>query len=160
VSSADVYTDIEQQGSALCADEPNLIANLANLSALIFERLEDVNWAGFYINEHGADETLVLGPFQGKVACVRIPFGQGVCGTAAASRTTQLVADVHAFPGHIACDADSNAEIVLPIVVNDKVVAVLDIDSPRSGRFDENDRAGVEGLSKLLQSFDWSPYAG
>ncbi|MGX5914182.1 GAF domain-containing protein [Aliidiomarina sp. Khilg15.8] len=160
MTSADVYTEIEQQGSALCADEPNLIANLANLSALMFERLEEVNWVGFYMNEHGADETLVLGPFQGKVACVRIPFGKGVCGTAAASRTTQLVADVHAFAGHIACDADSNAEIVLPIVVNDKVVAVLDIDSPRSGRFDENDRRGVEGLLKLLQSFDWSAYAG
>lgn len=160
MTSADVYSDIEQQATALCADEPNLIANLANISALIFERLDDVNWAGFYLNEQGADDTLVLGPFQGKVACVRIPFGQGVCGTAAASRTTQLVADVHAFPGHIACDADSNAEIVLPIVVKDKLVAVLDIDSPRSGRFDENDRRGIEGLANLLQSFDWSAYAG
>ncbi|RUO25720.1 GAF domain-containing protein [Aliidiomarina minuta] len=153
-----LYLEITQQAEALCADEPDLIANLANISALLYERLDNINWAGFYINEQAQDQTLVLGPFQGKVACVRIPFGQGVCGSAAAEKQTKLVTDVHAFPGHIACDAASNSEIVIPIVKEQQVVAVLDIDSPDLGRFNEDDQAGLEKLLNLLESLNWSFY--
>ncbi|WP_040799520.1 GAF domain-containing protein [Nocardia higoensis] len=141
------YRLLGAQAEALVDGEPDRIANAANLSALIFHSLPDVNWAGFYFAD---GEELVVGPFQGKPACVRIPFGAGVCGTAAATRTTQLVADVHAFPGHIACDADSRSEIVVPLVRGGVVVGVLDLDSPRPGRFDEVDRAGLEALAKIF----------
>ncbi|RUO38837.1 GAF domain-containing protein [Aliidiomarina shirensis] len=134
------------------AGEPNLIANLANISAVLFDQLDNLNWLGFYLAE---GEELVLGPFQGKVACVRIPFGKGVCGTAASSQTIQRIADVHEFPGHIACDAASNSEIVLPIVVDGKTVAVLDIDSPITNRFTDIDEAGLAALLPLLASLNW-----
>lgn len=150
--NAEHYQSLHQQLNALVAGEPNLIANLANISAVLFEHLDDLNWLGFYLTE---GEELVLGPFQGKVACVRIPFGKGVCGTAASSQTIQRIADVHAFPGHIACDAASNSEIVLPIVVDGKTVAVLDIDSPLTNRFSEIDEAGLAALLPLLASLNW-----
>jgi L-methionine (R)-S-oxide reductase len=122
---------------AVFEGEPDLIANCANMAALLFQTLPDVNWAGFYLLQ---GDTLVLGPFQGNVACVRIPLGRGVCGTAAMERRTVVVADVHAFPGHIACDAASRSEIVVPILNGDRLVGVLDIDSPVPGRFSERDR--------------------
>lgn len=131
------------QADSLTRGEGNLIANLANLSALLNEFLATINWCGFYLTE---GEQLVLGPFQGKAACIRIPFGKGVCGTAAATAQVQRVADVHAFSGHIACDAASESEIVLPICVDGVVVAVLDIDSPIQGRFSETDQQGLEAL--------------
>ena len=121
---------------------------MANAAALLYDALEDVNWAGFYLLR---DDRLVLGPFQGKVACIHIPMGKGVCGTAAERDETQVVPDVHAFPGHIACDSASNAEIVLPIHRDGGVVAVLDIDSPVIGRFTEADRAGLEGFVRVLE---------
>ncbi|MCL5255098.1 MAG: GAF domain-containing protein [Gammaproteobacteria bacterium] len=144
-----------KQLDALTADEPDLIANLANISAFLYDQLADLNWLGFYLSQ--GDE-LVLGPFQGKVACVRIPFGKGVCGTAASSREVQRVADVHAFAGHIACDSASNSEIVLPVIVNDRVVAVLDIDSPSLNRFSAEDEAGLSLLMPLLASLNWQQY--
>ena len=121
---------------------------MANAAALLYDVLEDVNWAGFYLLRDGR---LVLGPFQGKVACIHIPLGQGVCGTAARRDETQVVPDVHAFPGHIACDSASNAEIVVPIHKDGRVVAVLDIDSPVRGRFTAADRSGLEGLVRVLE---------
>ena len=130
---------------------PHKIANLANASALLWQMLEDINWAGFYLMEEGK---LVLGPFQGKPACIEIPLGKGVCGTAAAERKTQLVSDVHAFPGHIACDCASNSEIVVPILVGGEVRAVLDIDSPSFGRFTEEDREGLESFVRILEEAD------
>ncbi len=145
----DLYRDLSSALESLTADEPDAIANMANASALLMQYLPDLNWAGFY---RVVDDVLVLGPFQGKAACIRIAMGKGVCGTAAATRTTQLVADVHAFPGHIACDADSRAELVVPIVVGDRLVGVLDLDSPVQGRFDEDDRAGCEALMAVLGS--------
>ncbi|MBY6223374.1 GAF domain-containing protein [Ferrimonas balearica] len=141
------YSSLLAQAKALTDGEPNLIANLSNLSALLYHGLGRVNWAGFYLKE---GEGLVLGPFQGNVACVRIPWGKGVCGTAAASGEVQRVEDVHAFAGHIACDAASNSEIVLPILVNGEVVAVLDIDSPEFGRFTEEDQTGLEPIAELI----------
>ncbi|RUO22406.1 GAF domain-containing protein [Aliidiomarina iranensis] len=150
--TAEHYQSLKEQLQALVADEPNLIANLANISAVLYEQLDNLNWLGFYLTE---GEELVLGPFQGKVACVRIPFGKGVCGTAASSQTIQRIADVHAFPGHIACDAASNSEIVLPIVVNGKTVAVLDIDSPSTDRFTAMDEAGLAALLPLLVDLNW-----
>ncbi len=143
------YADLNRDFNALMAGETSFLAIMANTSALLFERLEEVNWAGFYLLE---GETLVLGPFQGKLACVRIPMGTGVCGTAAATRTVQRVADVHAFDGHIACDAASNAEIVLPLVVENQIIGVLDIDSTQYGRFDQQDEQGLSLLAKNLQS--------
>lgn len=143
------------QVDALCEGEPNLIANLANVSAVLFDQLQDINWAGFYLvadTIQGDDKELVLGPFQGKAACVRIPIGKGVCGTAAALNQTQLVEDVHAFDGHIACDAASNSEIVVPINVDGKLVAVLDIDSPSLSRFDAEDQAGLVQLVSFVES--------
>lgn len=137
------YQSLTQQALALCAGEPNRIAKLANLSALLNLALDDINWVGFYLREQ---DTLVLGPFQGKPACVRIPMGKGVCGTAAASGRIQRVANVHEFTGHIACDGASNAEIVLPLGQGDDIWAVLDIDSPVYGRFDEQDEAGLGQL--------------
>ena len=134
---AELYRQLIEAADALTAGEPDPIANMANLSALIWESLPDLNWAGFYRNVGGE---LVLGPFQGRAACIRIPFGKGVCGTAAATREPQLVEDVHAFPGHIACDSASASELVVPVVHEERLLAVLDLDSPRVARFDEEDR--------------------
>jgi GAF domain-containing protein len=146
-SKADLYRDLLSALDALTADEPDGIANMANASALIWQYLPDLNWAGFY---RMVGDELVLGPFQGKAACIRIALGKGVCGTAAATRTTQLVEDVHAFPGHIACDAASRSELVVPIVRDGVLVAVLDLDSPEPARFDAEDAAGCEALAALL----------
>lgn len=146
-SKAELYRDLLAALDALTAGEPDAIANMANAASLIWQYLPDLNWAGFYRNVEGA---LVLGPFQGKAACIRIPFGKGVCGVAAASGETQLVEDVHAFPGHIACDAASNAELVVPIAHEGRLIGVLDLDSPTRGRFDAEDVAGCEALMALL----------
>lgn len=137
------YTLLNQQALAIIDSEYDLIANMANISALLFNQLSNVNWAGFYLYK---ENQLVLGPFQGQVACIRIPMGKGVCGTAAEQRQTLCVKDVHEFDGHIACDAASNAEIVIPIIINDRLIAVLDIDSPIISRFDDEDKKGLEGL--------------
>lgn len=147
-SKADLYRELAGALDALTADEPDAIANMANAAALLWQYLPDLNWAGFYRMVAGE---LVLGPFQGKPACIRIPLGKGVCGAAAASRQTQLVADVHAFAGHIACDAASASELVVPIVAADgRLVGVLDLDSPSAGRFDADDAAGCEALVALI----------
>ncbi|MBK0094858.1 GAF domain-containing protein [Erwinia sp. S63] len=150
------YEDLNRDVRALLAGETSFLAALGNCSALLFERLEGVNWAGFYLLTE--PNTLVLGPFQGKIACVRIPVGKGVCGTAIAEDKVQLVEDVHAFPGHIACDAASNAEIVIPLKVNGTVVGVLDIDSTVYSRFDNEDQTGLvaltDGLCEVLAGSD------
>ena len=143
------YQTLVKQAQGLISGEHNVIANMANLSALLFTTLEDINWAGFYLMDSA--EELVLGPFQGNPACIRIPVGKGVCGTAAATCETQLVEDVHAFAGHIACDAASNSEIVIPVFKDNKVIAVLDIDSPSLARFDEQDKIGLEALVKAFE---------
>jgi len=137
------YTLLNQQAIAIIVSEYDLIANMANISALLFNQLSDINWAGFYLYK---ENQLVLGPFQGQVACIRIPMGKGVCGTAAEQRQTQCVKDVHEFAGHIACDAASNSEIVIPIIINNRLIAVLDIDSPIISRFDDDDKQGLESL--------------
>ena len=137
------YTLLDSQAQALLRDEPDALANAANFVALLYNALDDVNWLGIYVLR--GDE-LVLGPFQGQPACVHIPVGNGVCGTAAATLETQRVADVHAFPGHIACDAASRSEIVVPLVVDGSLVGVLDIDSPSLDRFSADDQAGIERL--------------
>jgi len=142
-----LYRDLEQALDALTIDEPDAIANMANAAALIWQYLPDLNWAGFY---RAAGEELVLGPFQGKPACIRIPIGQGVCGAAAATRQAQCIADVHAFPGHIACDAASASELVVPIVVDGRLIGVLDLDSPVPSRFDAVDVGGCTRLVALL----------
>ena len=142
------YTELNARLQSLIAGVPHEIANLANASALLWESLEDINWAGFYRMEDGR---LVLGPFQGKPACIEIPVGRGVCGTAVAGDRTQLVYDVHAFPGHIACDSASNSEIVVPLHRGNEVVGVLDIDSPLIGRFTERDRTGLEAFARILE---------
>lgn len=142
------YKLINAQVQALISDESDMIANMANIAAVLFNTLEQINWAGFYLFKH---DQLVLGPFQGQPACIRIPMGRGVCGTAASSLQTIVVKDVHAFAGHIACDAASNSEIVVPIIVNKQLVAVLDIDSPVIDRFDEHDRQGLEALASIFQ---------
>lgn len=144
---AELYRDILSALDALTADEPDGIANMANAAALLWQYLPDLNWAGFYRMLDGA---LVLGPFQGKPACIRIALGAGVCGTAAETGETQLVADVHAFPGHIACDAASASELVVPIVRDGVVIGVLDLDSPIASRFDEEDARGGEAIAALL----------
>jgi len=141
------YELLAAQLEALLADERDFVANAAQFSAFLFHELGDLNWAGFYLNK---GEQLVLGPFQGKVACVRIPFGRGVCGTAASSRQTQRVEDVHAFPGHIACDSASNSELVVPLVKNGRLIGVLDLDSPSTARFSPDDQAGVERLVAIF----------
>lgn len=146
---AEDYPVLRAQITALIADEPSLIANLANAAALLWHGLKDINWAGFYLYEESSNQ-LVLGPFQGLPACVRIPLGRGVCGTAAAERVTQLVADVHAFPGHIACDAQSRSEIVVPLIRNGELIGVLDIDSPLLERFNELDQQWLEEIASLL----------
>ena len=143
------YKALNAQLKALTEGIPYKIANLANASALLWEYLQDINWAGFYMMEGGA---LVLGPFQGKTACIRIPVGKGVCGTAVAENATQRVADVHVFPGHIACDCASNSEIVVPIRQNGAIIGVLDIDSPLKNRFTEADQEGLEAFVKILES--------
>jgi len=143
-----LYADLLQALDGLTAGEPDDIANMANAAALIWETLPDLNWAGFYRNVGGE---LVLGPFQGRAACIRIPFGKGVCGAAAATLQPQRVDDVHAFPGHIACDAASQSELVVPIVgANGELIAVLDLDSPHKSRFDAEDEAGCVALCQVL----------
>lgn len=150
------YEDLNRDVRALLAGETSFLVALSNCSALLFERLEGVNWAGFYLLTE--PNTLVLGPFQGKIACTRIPVGQGVCGTAISEYRVQRVEDVHAFPGHIACDAASNAEIVIPLKVNGTVVGVLDIDSTVYSRFDSEDESGLvaltDGLCDVLAGSD------
>ncbi len=155
LAAQELYRDLIAAADALTADEPDAVANMANVAALLWEFLPDLNWAGFYrvapAKSGGADE-LVLGPFVGRPACIRIPFGKGVCGAAAESRATQLVADVHAFPGHIACDAASQSELVVPVLRDGTVVAVIDLDSPSPARFTAEDAAGIEALAALLSA--------
>ena len=143
----ELYRELLSAADALTAGEPDGVANMANVAALLWQLLPELNWAGFY---RAIEGELVLGPFCGRPACIRIPFGQGVCGAAAASGESQLVADVHAFPGHIACDAASRSELVVPVVRDGAVVAVIDLDSPRQARFDTDDRTGLEALARLL----------
>jgi GAF domain-containing protein len=155
---ADAYRELHSQLTGLLAGERDALANFANMSALLYEALPDVNWTGFYFLR---GQELVLGPFQGRVACVRIALGSGVCGSAAARRETVIVPDVHAFPGHIACDAASRSEIVIPLLHQGQLLGVLDIDSPRLARFDHEDRAGLEPLvDVLLRSSDLNRLAG
>ena len=142
------YQELNESLAAVIDDVPHLVANLANASALLYDRMKDLNWAGFYLEKEGR---LVLGPFQGKPACVEIEWGKGVCGTAAETDEVQLVPNVHEFAGHIACDSASNSEIVIPIHLNDKVFGVLDIDSPLFSRFDEEDRAGLSAFVKIIE---------
>ena len=142
-----LYPEIHRLLQAVLTGESDQIANLANAAALLFWSLPAVNWAGFYLLK---ERELVLGPFQGKIACVRIKLGQGVCGSAAEQRQTLVVPNVHEFPGHIACDSASNSEIVVPIVKNDALVGVLDIDSPEFARFDDNDKTGLEEFVRIL----------
>src|SRR3954464_749243 len=144
---ATMYRDLASALGGLVAGEPDAIANMANAAALIWESLPDLNWVGFYRNIGGE---LVLGPFQGRPACIRIPFGTGVCGVAAATRQVQRVDDVNAFPGHIACDSASNSEIVVPLIRDGELIAVLDLDSPKTGRFTQEDEAGVVKLAEIL----------
>jgi GAF domain-containing protein len=144
---ATMYRDLLSALEGLTAGEPDPIANMANAAALIWETLPDLNWAGFYRN---VDGELVLGPFQGRPACIRIPFGKGVCGAAAETLRVQRVEDVHAFPGHIACDAASASELVVPIGRDGQLIAVLDLDSPTAGRFTEEDEAGCVAVCELL----------
>ena len=147
------YRTLNAQLSALVGGVPHRTANLANAAALLYHTLDGLNWAGFYLLE---GDTLVLGPFQGRPACIEIPVGRGVCGTAVAEGRTQLVPDVHQFPGHIACDSASNSEIVVPIRADGKIVGVLDLDSPHLGRFTEEDQAGLEELVRILGSEGWT----
>jgi L-methionine (R)-S-oxide reductase len=141
------YSNLRSQLRSLLADERDFIANAANLSSLLYHSIPDLNWAGFYFHKH---DELVLGPFQGQPACVRIAIGKGVCGTAAKQRQTIIVDNVHDFPGHIACDSASNSEIVVPIIRDDQLIGVLDLDSPSVGRFDEED---AQGLNELVEVF-------
>lgn len=154
--AAERYRELVAAADALTDGEPDAVANMANVAALLWEFLPDLNWAGFYriapVKTGGADE-LVLGPFVGRPACIRIPVGRGVCGAAAESRATQLVADVHAFPGHIACDAASASELVVPVLnAQGAVVAVIDLDSPTPARFTQEDAEGIEALAAMLSS--------
>ena len=142
-----LYAGLAEQLTALIGDEPEWLANAANAAALIFASLPELNWAGFYLLKDGE---LVLGPFQGQPACIRIALGRGVCGTAATTRATQCVVDVEAFPGHIACDAASRSELVVPLLRGDTLLGVLDLDSPLVGRFDGDDAAGVEQLAAII----------
>jgi len=145
--TATLYRDLASALASLVDGEPDPVANMANAAALIWETLPDLNWAGFYRNVGGE---LVVGPFQGRPACIRIKFGEGVCGAAAATLEVQRIDDVHAFPGHIACDAASNSEIVVPIVRDGKLIAVLDLDSPKTARFTADDEAGCVRLGEIL----------
>ena len=144
---ATLYRDLAQALEALIGDETDAVANMANAAGLIWESLPDLNWAGFYRNVGGE---LVIGPFQGRPACIRIPFGTGVCGVAAETRQVQRVEDVHAFPSHIACDSASNSEIVLPLIRDGELLGVLDLDSPKHARFDEEDEAGLRKVAEIL----------
>ena len=144
---ADLYAELAGQLEGITSGEPDEIANLANAAAILFHGLPDLNWVGFYLIQ-GSE--LVLGPFQGRPACIRIGLGAGVCGKAAATRETQIVADVHAFPGHIACDAASRSELVVPLVDRGQLLGVLDLDSPRLARFDAEDAAGLEKFAAVL----------
>ena len=148
-SKAELYDRLAAQVSSLLAGERDLIANAANFSALIYHSLPDLNWAGFYFEKDGE---LVLGPFQGQPACVRIKVGQGVCGAGAAKCETIIVANVHEFPGHIACDSASNSEIVVPLMKGSRLIGVLDLDSPVRSRFDHEDARGLESLVRILLS--------
>jgi GAF domain-containing protein len=155
---AELYRQLVEAADALTQGEPDAIANMANVSALLWESLPDLNWAGFYRN---VGSELVLGPFQGRAACIRIPFGKGVCGTAAATREPQCIDDVHAFPGHIACDSASASELVVPIVHEGRLLGVLDLDSPRLARFDAEDVAGcVRLIQRLAQRLSAGSKAG
>src|SRR5436190_1478154 len=149
ISKRELYDQLAPQLSSLLAGERDLIANASNCAALIFHSLPDLNWAGFYFAKDGE---LVLGPFQGKPACVRIRLGQGVCGAGAAKCETVIVPNVHEFPGHIACDSDSNSEIVVPLMKGSRLIGVLDLDSPSKSRFDQEDARGLEGLVRILLS--------
>lgn len=144
---SEMYRELVQSADALTSTETDSVANMSNIAALLWEFLPDVNWTGFY---RVIDGELVLGPFQGKAACIRIPFGRGVCGTAAQTGETQLVEDVHAFPGHIACDANSASELVVPVMRDGKVIAVIDLDSPSLNRFDNDDVLGIESLVGVI----------
>ena len=151
MTSSTFYSQLTAQARSLVEGERDMIANMANISALLFNQMDDVNWAGFYLYK---EDQLVLGPFQGQPACIRIPMGKGVCGTAAATNTVQRIEDVHQFEGHIACDAASNSEIVIPIVVNNQLIGVLDIDSPNLSRFTAEDEAGLcEIVGVLSRTF-------
>ncbi len=147
LSKPELYRELAAAAVALTDGEPDAVANMANVAALIWQFVPRLNWAGFY-RAQGSE--LVLGPFMGKPACIRIPFGQGVCGAAAASGETQLVPDVHAFPGHIACDAASRSELVVPVLREGAVIAVIDLDSPEPDRFDAEDARGIEALASLI----------
>lgn len=149
MNKVEEYKLLLKQVEAVTADEPDVIANMANISALLFENLSNVNWVGFY---RLMSNELVLGPFQGKVACIRIPIGKGVCGTSVSQAATMRIANVHDFSGHIACDSESNSEIVIPIELNGKIIAVLDIDSPLHNRFDECDQNGLEAIIIAFQN--------
>lgn len=143
----EAYRQLREAADALTAGEPDGVANMANVAALLWDFLPDLNWAGFY---RMIDSELVLGPFMGRPACIRIPLGKGVCGVAAKDAASQLVEDVHAFPGHIACDSDTNSELVVPVVRNEAVIAVIDLDSPQRARFDDEDLRGIEELAKVI----------
>ena len=143
------YQQLVQQIEAIVAGEKDLVANMANISAILYWSLKNVNWVGFYLVK---EQQLVLGPFHGQPACIRIPIGRGVCGTAVSEKTIQVVEDVHQFSGHIACDANTNSEIVLPIYYNDKIIAVLDLDSPILNRFDEADKMGLSQIKRILEA--------
>ena len=144
---SDMYRELVKSADALTSGETDGVANMSNIAALLWEFLPDVNWTGFY---RVVDGELVLGPFQGKAACIRIPFGRGVCGAAAQTGETQLVEDVHAFPGHIACDANSASELVVPVIRDGHVIAVVDLDSPSRGRFDDYDVLGIQSLVAVI----------
>ena len=144
---SDMYRELVRSADALTSGETDGVANMSNIAALLWEFLPDVNWTGFY---RVVDGELVLGPFQGKAACIRIPFGRGVCGAAAQTGETQLVEDVHAFPGHIACDANSASELVVPVMRNGQMIAVVDLDSPSRGRFDQDDVLGIQSLVAVI----------
>ncbi len=152
LDTAERYRQLCDAADALTLGEPDAVANMANVAALLWEFVPNLNWAGFYrMGQNSAgDDELVLGPFAGRPACIRIPLGQGVCGTAAKDSATQLVEDVHAFPGHIACDAVTQSEVVVPVLRDGKVIAVIDLDSPNPARFTAEDAAGVEKLAELL----------
>ncbi len=143
----EAYRQLVDAAEALTAGEPDGVANMANMAALLWDFLPELNWAGFY---RVVEDELVLGPFMGRPACIRIPMGQGVCGTAAKDAATQLVEDVHAFPGHIACDAVTSSELVVPVVRDGTVIAVIDLDSPAKARFDAEDAAGIEALAAAI----------
>jgi L-methionine (R)-S-oxide reductase len=154
ISKTELYAELLRAADALTDGESDGVANMANIASLLWQYLPDLNWAGFYRmgkSKTGEDE-LVLGPFQGKAACIRIPLDKGVCGVAALTGQSQCVDDVHAFPGHIACDADSRSELVVPVIKNGKVIAVIDLDSPKPSRFDGDDAAGITRISELLST--------